>query len=357
MVNHKLFITKFSRTTALASLGGLIYSIYQHLTKMSANISIVSLREWHISSQQQENYITPVFTGQRHSRLNQWGWISPGSPVARLDKAADLSDTVLLTPEYFQTSHREHTRSPATTMVMLQDQLKIYQERLQMIDQDRQTAQALLADIINERFTLEDMVWLQNKLSTMTQISSVGSPDKPFAAPEISIRQIRKPVFTSTVANSLSSTNSCISLSEGPDLCQPETHGALPKYDGSTDLNDFKTAFAQCAKQYSWNEWQQIIWLKEALLTGEIRAAVFTGAIQHIDQVWNILEWEKLSRSSAKTYLSASSPATKKVKVCKNCGGSHPPYVCITCVYCKGFHYHNRCPHKPALSDCESMTQ
>ena len=357
MVNHKLFITKFSRTTALASLGGLIYSIYQHLTKMSANISIISLREWHISSQQQENYITPVFTGQRQSTLNQWGWIPPGSPVARLDKAADLSDTVLLTPEYFQTSHREHTRSPATTMVMLQDQLKIYQERLQMIDQDRQTAQALLADIINERFTLEDMVWLQNKLSTMTQISSVGSPDKPFAAPEISIRQIRKPVFTSTVANSPSSTNSCISLSEEPDLCQPETHGALPKYDGSTDLNEFKTAFAQCAKQYSWNEWQQIIWLKESLLTGEIRAAVFTGAIQHIDQVWNILEWEKLSRSSAKTYLPASSPATKKVKVCKNCGGSHPPYVCIPCVYCKGFHYHNRCPHKPALSDCEFMTQ
>ena len=303
-----------------------------------------SLRGWHISGQCESIISTPALTGQRQSASMLQ---SIGNSAVSEDKAADLSTPVLLTPDYFTAQNHSYMHQQRQTCHCNLEQYK----------QELKVAQTLLADIIREKFTLADSCWLQQKIEKLKGASCQESPERSFSAPEILVKPILKKDMQSQLSNHAIATHDtlgqsgcvseCLPTHVSPSLCHPETHDLLPRYDGSTDFMKFKAAFTQIANQFGWWEWEQIIWLKDVLLVGEINAAVFAGTIRYIHQVWNILAWEKLNHCSLNGD-GRNSSKTKCTKQCKHCGGSHPSYVCLPCSHCTGFHYDNHCPQRRA---------
>ena len=320
-----------------------------------------SLRGWHISGHCESTGCTPALTGQRQSVSVLQSIDNSAVPE---DKAAALSTPVLLTPDYFTAQNHDsnsylsasfdHTNGKNVTM---HQQRQTCCCNLELYKQELKVAQTLLADIIREKFTLADSCWLQQKIEKLKGASCRESPEKPFSAPEILVQPILKNDVQSQISNHAiaahdtleksCSVSECLPTHVNPSLCHPETHDLLPRYDGSTDFIKFKAAFTQIANQFGWWEWEQIIWLKDVLLVGEINAAVFAGTIRYIHQVWNILAWEKLNHCSLNGD-GRNSSKTKCTKQCKHCGGSHPSYVCLPCSHCTGFHYDNHCPQRRA---------
>ena len=323
---------------------------------------MLAWQEWHISSQEKIQPSTPVNTGQRQNQSFQFSQEPFSHSAAVGNLAADLSQPILLTPDHFIALSCNGYRSEGANIVQqlemeqkksqaLRQELATCQSTLQMYRLELQTAQTLLAEIIKERFSVEDTCWLAHKMS-MFNSPGIDSPDRPFVAPEISARPIATKLLSSSTVNCAPP-----SVKVKPSLCQPETHMGLPKYDGHTELDKFKEAFAQCAELNQWSEQEQVVWLKEVLLTGDSQKALSSCAVCRIDQVWNILEYDHLYRKSTASpnCMPHSSPRTRKLKICKNCGGPHPPYACLRCVYCSGFHYNNRCPHKLKFTSPEGQ--